>query len=173
MYLPIFILAIIMAPFCCAQNQSITIPAKTPLFLEFTSEVSSKTAIIGAPVQFALAEDLVADEKIIIPKGALAFGEVIHAQKSGLGGRGGELIIAVRNLEFKNMQIKLRSFKPIAQAFTGKNNSNAVLATGIIVGVFSMFITGGEIVIPVGTRASALVAEDTSIDVAVNGKFTN
>lgn len=155
------------------QPVQITIPSKTPLVLEFAAEVSSKTAVIGAPVQFVLAEDLVVDEKVIIPKGTLAVGEVIHAQKSGLGGRGGELILAARTVEFNNMHIKLRSFKPIAPPFAGKNNSNAVFATTLIAGPLGMFITGGEIVIPPGTRATALVSEDTPIDVAVIGNLIN
>lgn len=162
------------------QPIQIIIPSKTPLMLEFTNEVSSKTAVIGAPVQFELAEDLVLDQKVIIPQGTVVIGEIIHVQKSGFGGRAGELILAARTIEFNNLHIKLRSLKPIAGTYVGKNNSDASYAAGVaaavtvpVLGFAAVFITGGEIVIPPGARATALVAEDTPIDVAVIGNLIN
>lgn len=157
------------------QSSQIVIPAKTPLLLEFSAEVSSKISVIGAPIQFILAEDLILNEQVIIPKGTPAMGEVIHAQKSGFGGKGGELILAARYLLFNDQQIKLRSLKPISGTYVGKNNTGASFAVGAaaaavpILGMLAPFITGGEIVIPLGTRATALTAVDTTIDVAVAG----
>ena len=157
------------------QSPQIVIPAKTPLLLEFSAEVSSKISVIGAPIQFILAEDLILNEQVIIPKGTPAMGEVIHAQKSGFGGKGGELILAARYLLFNDQQIKLRSLKPISGTYVGKNNTGASFAVGAaaaavpILGMLAPFITGGEIVIPLGTRATALTAVDTTIDVAVAG----
>ena len=145
-----------------AQDRAtLTIPAKTPLTLAFSVEVSSKTAQKDSEIQFALAEDLV-----IVPKGAKALGEVIHVQKSGFGGRGGELILAARYLEHNAQKITLRSLKPYTGLYVGKNNSNTALAVSMIpyAGLMSLFITGGEIVIPQGTHALALVAADTPID---------
>lgn len=159
-----------------ASSVQITIPAKTPLLLEFTAEVSSKTAVVGASVQLVLSEDLVVSEKVVIPKGTLAMGEIIHAQKSGFGGKGGELILAARYLLFNEHRIKLRSLRPIAGSYVGKNNTGASFAVGAaaavalpIVGIAAVFITGGEIIIPTNTRATALIAVDTAIDVAVVG----
>jgi hypothetical protein len=150
-----------------AQDRvALTIPAKTPLTLAFTGEVSSKTAQKGSEILFTLAEDLVIDGQIIVPKGAKAVGEVIHVQKSGFGGRGGELILAARYLEHNAQKITLRSLKPYTGLYVGKNNSNTALAVSMIpyAGLMSLFITGGEIVIPQGTHALALVAADTPVD---------
>lgn len=158
------------------------IPAKTPLTLAFTSEVSSKTAQKDSEILFVLAEDLVIDGQIIVPKGAKALGEVIHVQKSGFGGKGGELILAARYLEFNGRRIRLRSLKPYAGAYVGKNNSNSVAAvttaTAVampVLGFAAVFITGGEINIPVGTLALAMIAEDTAIDPAppADNAFSN
>ncbi len=159
-----------------AEFPQITVPAKTPLLLEFSAEVSSKISVIGAPIKFILAEDLILNEQVIIPKGTIALGEVIHAQKSGFGGKAGELILAVRYLLYNDQRIKLRSLKPIAGSYVGKNNTGASFAAGAaaaaavpLLGFLAPFITGGEIVIPTGTRATALIAVDTPIDVAVIG----
>jgi hypothetical protein len=159
-----------------AESPKITVLAKTPVLLEFSNEVSSKTAVIGAPVQFLLAEDLLLNEKVVIPKGTMALGEIIHAQKSGFGGKAGELILAARYLLFNDQRIKLRSLRPIAGNYVGKNNTDASFAVGAaaaaavpILGILAPFITGGEIIIPSGTRATALIAVDTPLDVAVVG----
>jgi hypothetical protein len=164
----ILVVAALLAvnPIHAQDRATLTIPAKTPLTLAFTSEVSSKTAQKDSEILFVLVEDLVIDGQIIVPKGAKALGEVIHVQKSGFGGRGGELILAARYLEHNAQKITLRSLKPYTGLYVGKNNSNTALAVSMIpyAGLMSLFITGGEIVIPQGTPALALVASDTPID---------
>ena len=142
-----------------------TLPLKSPVLLEFTAEVSSKTAQKGSPVEFLLAEEVLINGLRLIPKGTPAIGEVIHAQKSGFGGRGGELIIAARYIQLGEQRISLRSLKPLAGPYAGKNHSDAALAVSLVpyAGLISLFITGGEIVIPAGTRALALTAIETQI----------
>lgn len=146
---------------------ALTIPAKTPVLLEFVSGISSKTALKGGEVQFVLAEDFLIDDRLLIAKGTPAVGEIIHAQKSGFGGRGGELIIAARYIQNGEQRVSLRSLKPLAGPYAGKNHSDAALAVSMVpyAGLVSLFITGGEIVIPAGTKASALTAIETQVTV--------
>lgn len=150
-----------------APAPSPLLPAKTPLILAFADEVSSKTALKNGEVRFVLAEDLRIGDMLVIPKDTPAVGEVVHVQKSGFGGRGGELILAARYIQIGDQRIALRSLKPLAGPYAGKNNSDAALAVSMIpyAGLVSLFITGGEIVIPAGTRASVLVATDTPLPV--------
>lgn len=150
-----------------APAPSPLLPAKTPLILAFADEVSSKTALKNGEVRFVLAEDLRIGDVLVIPKDTPAIGEVVHVQKSGFGGRGGELILAARYIQIGDQRIALRSLKPLAGPYAGKNNSDAALAVSMIpyAGLVSLFITGGEIVIPAGTRASVLVATDTPLPV--------
>jgi len=167
MRIVVAVLSLFLAPALLAQDFSqtdgIMLPSKTPVLLEFSSEVSSKTALNGAEVNFVLAEDIVVDDVILVAKGAPAVGEVIHAQKSGFGGRGGELIIAARYIRLGEQRIALRSLKPLAGPYAGKNHSAAALAVSMVpyAGLVSLFITGGEIVIPAGTQALALTAAET------------
>ena len=171
---------ILFVAFCALASQAIAqdsppvapapspfLPAKTPLILAFADEVSSKTALKNGEVRFVLAEDLRIGDVLVIPKDTPAIGEVVHVQKSGFGGRGGELILAARYIQIGDQRIALRSLKPLAGPFAGKNNSDAALAVSMIpyAGLVSLFITGGEIVIPAGTRASVLVATDTPLPV--------
>jgi hypothetical protein len=147
---------------------ALLLPAKTPLILAFSDEVSSKTALKNGEVRFVVAEDLRIGDVLVIPKDTPAIGEVVHVQKSGFGGRGGELILAARYIRLGEQRIPLRSLKPLAGPYAGKNNSDAALAVSIIpyAGLVSLFITGGEIVIPAGTRAVALTAVEAQIPVS-------
>lgn len=151
-----------------SASSAIVLPAKTPLILAFSDEVSSKTAVKNGEIRFKLAEDLRIGDAVVIPKDTPAIGEVVHVQKSGFGGRGGELILAARYIRLGDQRIALRSLKPLAGPYAGKNNSDAALAVSMIpyAGLVSLFITGGEIVIPAGTQALALVTADTPIPAA-------
>jgi hypothetical protein len=165
------VLSLVLAPLLFAQDAAPgtrVLPAKSPVLLEFVSGISSKTAQKGGPVEFLLAEDVLIDGQRLIPKGTSVIGEIIHAQKSGFGGRGGELIIAARHIQLAEQRIALRSLKPLAGPYAGKNHSDAALAVSMIpyAGLVSLFITGGEIVIPAGTRALALTAVEAQVAVS-------
>jgi hypothetical protein len=154
------LLSLVIAPLLFAQDTAPAtrvLPLKSPVLLEFTAEVSSKTAHKGSPVEFLLAEDVLIDGQ-----------RLIHAQKSWFGGRGGELIIAARYIQHGEQRVSLRSLKPLAGPYAGKNNSDAALAVSMIpyAGLVSLFITGGEIVIPAGTKALALTAVEAQIAVS-------
>jgi hypothetical protein len=162
------VLSLVIAPLLFAQDTAPAaqvLPAKSPVLLEFVSGISSKTAMKGDMVSFVLAEDVRINDALIVSKGTPAVGEVIHAQKSGFGGRGGELIIAARQIQLGEQRIALRSLKPLAGPYAGKNHSDAALAVSMIpyAGLVSLFITGGEIVIPAGTQALALTAVEVQI----------
>lgn len=96
---------------------------------------------------------------LVAPKNSPVTGEIIHSQKSGIGGKSGELLMAVRYIDLGTLKIPLRSLKPYA----GENKTNqvAMLSAIPIVGLFSTFMHGGEIILPAGTQGIALVAKET------------
>jgi hypothetical protein len=94
-----------------AAPPALLLPAKTPLILAFADEVSSKTALKNAEIRFVVAEDLRIGDVLVIPKDTPAMGEVVHVQKSGFGGRGGELILAARYITYQDQRIALRCRK--------------------------------------------------------------
>lgn len=151
-----------MAPVCSAQTQSITIPAKTTVIFKLNTEVSTKVSKTGDIIQFTLLRDIVIDNKVVVLKDAPVFGEVIHAQQSGIGGKAGELLLAVRYVESNNQKIPLRSLKP----YWGENKANeaAMMSAIPLVGVFAVFMKGKEVVIPAGTEGQALVSADTTFN---------
>jgi hypothetical protein len=151
-----------MAPFCFAQNQTITVPAKTTVIFKLNSEISTKISKTGEIIQFTLLKDIVIDDQVVVLKDSPVFGEVVHAQKSGMGGKAGELLLAIRYVESNKQKIPLRSLKP----YIGDNKANEAMTLSMIpyAGVFALFIRGKEIIIPAGTEGQALVAKDTVFD---------
>ena len=143
--------AIPVAPAEISAEGLLRVPALTPVRLQLREPISSNTNRPGDRFKLVVAEDVVVDEAVVIPAGAAAEGEVIHAAKSGAGGKAGELILAARFVTVGTRQVRLRSF--IAGA--GKDRTTEALATSIVAGPFALFLRGGVINIPVDTAATA------------------
>ena len=139
----------------------IVIPAKMPIQFTLDSAISSKTAQPGGLFQLKVADDLVINNVLVIPAGTPAFGEVIHAQKSGGFGKAGELLLAIRYIDLNGQQIKMRTFKPLQGKDDTRTASNLALVP--VVGLFVPFIRGGEIELPVNTLVQALVTSETTV----------
>jgi hypothetical protein len=145
---------------CC------TVPALTPIEIEIAENVSSNTSRTRQNFAFRLAEPLTVDGQVVAAAGTRGVGEVVHAAKSGIGGKAGELILAARYLELDGQRVPLRSLR--YGRSQGKDSSGTVgIATSAaaavvpVVAVVGFLITGGEVRIPEGTRATAKIAADT------------
>ena len=145
---------------CC------TVAALTPVEIEITEPVSSNISKSRQNFTFKLAKPLVVDGRVVAPAGTKGVGEVVHAAKSGIGGKAGELILAARYLEIGGRHVGLRSLK--YGPSHGKDSSGTVgVATSAaaaivpVAAVVGFLITGGEVRIPAGTRAFAKIAADT------------
>lgn len=152
------------------QPAAFRLPALTPLRLRLDGEVSSKTHKTGDRIVIILAEPLRVSETLAIPAGTRGVAEVLHAAKSGMGGKPGELLITARTLDLSpEVHIPLRSFK-LAPA-TGKNQQGVatglMVAGGAVGGVAAMFITGGSARVAVGSEAFAKTSADVEIPAAL------
>ena len=91
---PVNIPGVTYAP--AVPEMLIDLPALTPVLIQFDSQVSSDANRNGDRFRLHVAADVRVGEVIVIPAGCVGEGEVIHAQRSGAGGKGGELIVAAR-----------------------------------------------------------------------------
>lgn len=140
------------------------IPLKTPIRFMLDTAISSRTAVLGSQFQLKVVDDLFINGVVVIPAGTPATGEIIHAQKSSVFGKAGELLLAIRYIDLHGQKIKMRSFQP----YQGKDITNAALGASLAVGMFAAFIRGGEVVTPEKTEVQALVAAETSVDLTAN-----
>jgi hypothetical protein len=137
----------------------VTVPALTPVIVKLEEPISSNRNKPGDRFRISVAEDVMIGEALVIPAGSMGEGEVIHAAKSGAGGKAGELILAARLVRVGDVEIRLRSF---SLGVAGKDQSVNALAAGLFIGPFAMFVKGGVITVPaetVGVAKTALSAD--------------
>lgn len=147
---------------CCV------IKALTPVRLAITNPISSNAVAPGQPFAFTLSEPILVDGGRSIPAGTPGQGEVVHASRSGMAGKAGELVLAARYIDYHGTRIPLRSmrFGSVGKDQTGTANAIAI-GTAVVAplaGVFALAITGGEVRIPAGALADARISADTRID---------
>ena len=138
--------------------------ANTVVELETVDEVSSRTSKPKDFFRMRVAQDVRIGDRVVIPAGTEAMGQVVHAAKSGGGGKAGELILAARSIKLAEGEVKLRS----GFGASGRQRIGAALATSIAVGVFGLMVHGKDLVLPAGTPLSARVAADTEIAAALS-----
>lgn len=141
---------------------TVAIPVMTPVLLQITTDINSKTAKIGEMFPIKLAGPIAIDGKLVVDQGITGQGEVVHAAKARAAGKAGELILAARYLDWNGTRIPLRTFKYGPE--TGESRvTEAVGAAVVIAAPVALFIAGGEKQVPAGTMATAKVSADVFI----------
>lgn len=140
-------------------TRGLLLPANTVVELEMVDAVSSETSKPGDFFKMRVAAAIVAEGSTLVPAGTIAVGQVVHAQRSRGGGKGGELILAARYLELPQGHVKLRSTFGAA----GANRVGASLALSIAIGPLAMVVKGKRMEMPVGAPLSARIFADTPI----------
>jgi hypothetical protein len=138
------------------------VPAGSVLEVAIQAEINTRVAKATDHFPITVARGLELGGYTVIPAGAPGHGEIVHAQRSGSFGKPAELLLAVRWIEVNGQRIEMRHFRP----HTGKDKTTTAgnLTMVPVAGLFSPFIRGGEIVLPVGTVAIAQVRADTHVE---------
>lgn len=134
-----------------------TLTAGTEVHLRLLETVASHTHKRGDRFKLEVAQPIAVDDSIVVPAGSPAIGEVVHAAKSGMSGKAGELILATRMLSIGEHEVKLRSFT----AGNGENRLALATGLGVTLGLPALFVVGKNLVLPAGTDVYAKVTADT------------
>ena len=86
----------------------VTLAANAAVPMRFLSTVSSATYVRGQKFELEVTDDIRVGERIVIPAGTIAVGEVVHADRARGLGKAGELIVSARYVTVGSRQIKLR-----------------------------------------------------------------
>jgi glucose/arabinose dehydrogenase len=133
--------------------------AETPVIVEVTAPLNSSRQHRGDYFALRLAEPITLDGGVVIPAGTPGVGQVVDAAAARPGGAPGKLVLAARHLDYAGQQLQLHAMK---FGGTGANKSALSMGVSFAAGPFAMFIHGGEIEIPVGTRADAKLAPNVA-----------
>ena len=155
------LLAVIVPAMGFAQEPDarVTVPALTPVAVRLEEPISSNKNKPGDRFRITVGDALV------IPAGSVGEGEVVHAAKSGAGGKAGELILAARFVRVGDIDIRLRSF---ALGVVGKDQTNNSLAASMVIGPFAMFVKGGVVTVPPETLGIAKTALEFKLPMVVS-----
>lgn len=131
----------------------------TEVDLKFAQDLSSKTAEEGDPVELTLAQDVKVGDVVVARAGCAAVGEVTHAKKAGMLGKGGELNIRLDYLKVGDTRVMLRGSK----GREGNDSTGAAVALTVLFGPIGLIKHGKNIDIKQGTPLRAYVDSDTPL----------
>jgi hypothetical protein len=132
-----------------AAPRIVVLHANSLVALRLLETVGSDTHIAGAMFALEVNEDVTVAGVVVIPAGSKVEGQVIHAAKSSVFGKAGELIVTSRFVMVGDRKVKLHSL------MSGTGESRANLAA-----VFWPFIKGKKVIIPADTELVAKIFED-------------
>lgn len=127
--------------------------------LKFDQGLSSKTAAEGDPVVLVLADDLKVGDVVVARAGCKAYGEVTHAKRAGMMGKGGELNMRLDYLKVGDKKVMLRGSK----GREGDDKTGTAVALTVLFGPIGLIKHGKEIDIKPGTPLKAYVADDVTL----------
>lgn len=141
-----------------AVMADIVLRAGTPITLAVSEEVNSSTHREGDIFKLLVLNDVTLGNKIVIPKGTPAFGEITWRTGKGAFGKSGKIEFLLSHIELGGQKI------PLLGEFRQEGEGNTV-ATGvgvIAIGVFAGFITGKRARLPVGRELMGRTGPDVT-----------
>ena len=137
----------------------LTLKEGSDVALKFDQELSSKTAQEGDPVALVLDQDLTVGNVVVAKAGSKAVGEVTHAKRAGMMGKGGELNIRLDYVKVGDTRVMLRGTK----GREGDDKTGTAVALTVLFGPIGLIKHGKEIDIKQGTALKAYVADDVTL----------
>ena len=139
------------------------VSANTVVDIAIDAALNSKTSKIGDMFPIRLVSPVLdASGAVLVPAGTVGQGEVIHAARARAMGKAGEMILAARYLQCGDTRIPLGHFK---FATTGEDKSQMVTIASAAISPVFMFISGGEVTVPIGARAKARITAEVAMTV--------
>jgi len=138
---------------------NLLLPEATPVKLKLLHSLNSKTVVKEDPLNFAVAEDVVVNDKVVIKVGAVAIGRVRQAKPARMLGRGGQLALEMQYLKVGRLRVPLRG----SQARTGDNKKGETVALTALFGLSGLVKHGSEIEVKEGSIFTAYVDQDTQL----------
>lgn len=140
---------------------SIRLARGTEVQLRMAQSLSSKHAVVGERVELTVAEDLVANGWVVVPKGTRVLGTVKVGKEKEKPGNSHELVLEIDYIAMGDRHVKLGG----REATKGKVNKGTVAASTVAFGVVGLLVSlnARTATIPEGTILPALVDEDIDL----------
>jgi hypothetical protein len=138
----------------------LVLKAGTIIPLLTRSEVSSRTHRQGDRFELEVSDPVLVGGLVVIPKGAVATGEVARHRSDGAFGREGRLEVTLLYVTVGGRNIRLQG----QESKNGMSGAVPAYAAGVVVaGILGAAIKGKDAVIPSGTPMTGLVYRDVPL----------
>lgn len=141
------------------------IPKGTIIDVELLEELSSKKNHVDDDVKLKTLDNIIINDVIVVPAGALVEGKVTKCTNSGLFGRAGKLeftINSVRSINGVDIPLQYTDFKEAG------SDDGAVAVAAVVTLIGGLFMKGKNVSFPAGTKMSAKVVADTDLNVRLD-----
>ena len=142
-----------------AAAQPVVLPAWTPVRLVTQAIIDSRSARQGQRFGLTITEDVKVGERIVIPRGTPAVGEIEVLTQKGAGGNSGHLVLAPLFIDWAGDRIYLRGHSETA----GKGAVGASVATQVLLSPLGFFISGKSATLPAGSAIEAEIRNDVKV----------
>lgn len=138
-----------------AAPTAVVVDAGTVITVTIDQTISSKTNNVGDSFDASVAEPVVVDDQVVIPKGAKASGKVTQAQSAGKFQGNAVLGVALDSITVRGRTYQLKT-EAVEEAGTGRGKRTAVGAGGgAVAGAIIGAIAGGGKGAAIGAAAGA------------------
>lgn len=140
------------------QKPAFVLEEGTIISVKSLSDISSKTAQEGDKVNFAVADDVEINGKLVIKEGTLVDGNIGSVQKAKGIGKEGSITINFTKVKAENgSSIPIRATK---SAIKGENKGGASVALALVLSPLFLLKKGKEAKIPQGKILQLYVDKD-------------
>ncbi len=144
-----------------AAAPPVTIPRDTPVALMVMREVSSRDAP-GTRFKLRTTEPVTLGGTVVVPRGTLAWGEVVRAEASGPRGRGGSIAIRLLYLKLGDRRLALDGESAVQARDMRREATIAAAGMGALAPL-GLMMRGNSARVKAGEMLTGFVAADTVI----------
>lgn len=151
-------------------HRKIVLEDNTPVRLALSESLSSASATTGQTIAFKVAEDVLVDGFLVIPRGSVAWGTVTDAQAKRRLGRAGHLDVTIDKVQLADGEKVLLEATSHAKGGSRTGAMTAgIVTTGLVAwpaAPLFLFMHGHDVTIPKGTKIEAFTSGDATLDAA-------
>lgn len=145
--------------------RTVTVPAQTLVKVHLLTEINSGSSRVGQRIRYRVVDDVMVDNRIVIPAGAEGEGQVTAVQAAGRFGQGGRVEVDWGTVPALDgtpivMAVSERAAKQNQELAVAASMAGVVLL-GPIGLVGGLFVQGQEHIVPVGTQFYVEVLRET------------
>jgi hypothetical protein len=144
------------------ESRANVLPAGTSVRLRTLTQLHSQENRTGDRFDLEVAEDVLLNGVVVIPRGSPATGEITRVKRKGMWGRSGRLETRLLSVRANGMVIPITG----TVAERGDTGTAGVVASIVVLPVAGFFVTGTSAILPVGTGFTGHT--DGDITIALN-----